>query len=351
MPANLKSRGHASNRPGRFATTHVVPDEAAGPTDAAPATAVTAEQARSIVSTNRSPDVPFERSINPYRGCEHGCVYCYARPSHSYLDLSPGLDFETKIFAKDNADELLRRYLERPGYACKPITLGANTDPYQPAEKDRRLTRRLLATMHEYGQPAAIITKGALVTRDCDILTAMAQRNLCRVAVSVPTAKAELKRTLEPRVPSAAARFRAIETLTALDIPVTLMLAPVIPGLTDDELESLLARGAAAGADSARYILLRLPHEVAPLFRQWLDTAQPLRARHVMSLVNQLSGGRDYDATFGRRQRGRGPFARLLAARFDKACARLSLHTGPAAPLDCGRFRPPGAVEQQRLPF
>lgn len=300
-------------------------------------------QAKTIVSRNTSPDIPFDRSINPYLGCEHGCVYCYARPSHSYLDLSPGLDFETQIFYKPNAADRLLQEWQKPGYDVQPITIGANTDPYQPAEKKLQITRRLLSLFLRHEHPVNLITKGGLMSRDLDLLGELAKRNLVSVAVSVPTMNDSLKRVLEPRVPAASVRFRLIEELAAAGVPVSVLLAPIIPALNDTEIETILGRAAAAGARRASWILLRLPHEMKQIFSDWLDTHYPDRAGHVLSLLRQASGGREYDARFGVRQRGTGPYAAMIERRFTTASRRLGLNSvGKRETLECGRFRPPG---------
>ena len=298
--------------------------------------------ARSIISRNQSPDVPFDRSINPYMGCEHGCVYCYARPSHSYLDLSPGLDFETRIFYKPNAVELLLGEWRKPNYECRPITIGANTDPYQPAERRLGITRALLAAFLEHRHPVSLISKSGLILRDLDLLRELAARNLCSVAISIPTADDALKRLLEPRVPSAAVRFGAMEALRSAGVPVSLLMAPIIPAVNDCEIEQVVGRAAAAGATNAAWILLRLPHELKEIFRDWLEEHMPDRAGHVMSLVRQSGGGRDYDNRYGLRQTGRGPYADMLGQRFRTACRRAGLVADDrSVPLDCSRFRPP----------
>jgi DNA repair photolyase len=344
-----KGRGAVSDREGRFASRPVEfdEDEAIRRASVAPETVVKAMQARSIISHNDSPDIPFDHSINPYQGCEHGCVYCYARPSHSYLDLSPGLDFETQIFYKPNAASRLLEAWEKPGYECQPITIGANTDPYQPAEKSTQVTRSLLELFEKHRHPVNLITKGTLIERDIDLLASLASRRLCSVAISVPTLDAGLKRIMEPRVPSAEARLKTIRRLADNGIPTSALVAPLIPAINDAEIESVLEAVAGAGASHAHYIFLRLPHEVAALFGEWLDTHFADRAAHVMSLVRQASGGRDYDSRFGVRQRGRGAYAEMLGKRFRVACQRLGLmperyHRG----LDCTRFRKPG---QQQL--
>ncbi|HSM30917.1 MAG TPA: PA0069 family radical SAM protein [Woeseiaceae bacterium] len=350
MPArHHKGRGAVSDREGRFAARPVEFDagEAWERSLRAPDTRLRAMRSRRIISTNTSPDVPFDRSINPYQGCEHGCVYCYARPSHSYLDLSPGLDFETRIFYKPDAAARLAEEWEKASYECKPITIGANTDPYQPAERTTRVTRELLALFLEHSHPVSIITKGTLITRDLDLLGELARRTLCSVAISLPTLKRDLKRVMEPRVPSADARLRAMEQLAAAGVPVSVLFAPVIPALNDDEIEQVLEAAANAGARDAAYIFLRLPHEVKEIFTEWLQVHFPDRAGRVMALVREAGGGRDYDNRFGIRQTGRGPYADMLGKRFRAACRRFGLETGRRETrLDCSRFEPPG---QQQL--
>ena len=344
-----KGRGAVSDRAGRFDARPLEFDaeEAHERSLVAPATELRAMRSRRIITTNDSPDVPFDRSINPYQGCEHGCVYCYARPSHSYLDLSPGLDFETKVFYKPDAAARLAEAWEKPSYRCEPITLGANTDPYQPAERTVRVTRELLELFLAHSHPVSIITKSTLITRDLDLLEDLARRKLCSVAMSLPTMKRDLKRVMEPRVPSADARLRAMEQLTRAGIPVSVLFAPVIPALNDDEIETVLEAAAAAGATEAAYIFLRLPHEVKDIFTEWLQVHFPDRAARVMGLVREASGGRDYDNRYGVRQTGRGPYADMLGKRFAAACRRFGLSTGPREPaLDCSRFDPPG---QQQL--
>ena len=344
-----KGRGAASRDEGRFATRAVEFDaaEAALRQEAVPQTELRAMQAGKIISYNTSPDVPFDRSINPYQGCEHGCIYCYARPSHSYLDLSPGLDFETRIFYKPNAASRLLEEWQKPGYECKPITIGANTDPYQPAEKSTRLTRALLELFEKHRHPVNLITKGSLITRDIDLLEKLAERQLCSVAISMPTMDAALKRIMEPRVPSADARLKAIRRLTSHGIPTSVLMAPLIPAINDAEIESVLEAVAAAGASRAHYIFLRLPHEVKALFVEWLHMHFPERADHVMSLVRQAGGGRDYDSRFGVRQKGRGAYADMLGKRFRAACRRYGLGSERyQQSLDCSQFQRPG---QQQL--
>lgn len=344
-PNPRKGRGAVSARDGRFARRPVEydPETAAEMSESAPETVLKPMRAGRIIATNSSPDVPFNRSINPYQGCEHGCIYCYARPSHSYLDLSPGLDFESRIFYKPNAADRLRDEWQKPGYECEPITIGANTDPYQPAEKQTGVTRALLELFREHRHPVSIITKGTLILRDIDLLADLAAERLCSVAISLPTLDRHLKRIMEPRVPSAGARLEAIGRLTARGIPTSVLVAPLIPALNDREIEEILAAVADAGAVQAHYVLLRLPHEVRDLFIEWLEAHFPDRAERVMSLVRQASGGRDYDHRFGIRQTGRGAYAAMLGQRFRAAARRLGLDgSRRPAPLDCSRFEPPG---------
>ncbi len=325
-------------------------------------TVITKETAKSIISGNDSPDVPFRYSVNPYRGCEHGCIYCFARPTHAYLGLSPGLDFETRIFAKTNAPQLLRAELSRPSYRSDVISLGSITDAYQPCEREFTLTRQCLEIMSEFNQPVGLITKSALIERDIDILQSMAKRNLVHVTISVTTQDHHISRYLEPRTAAPARRFQTIKRIADAGIPVGINVAPVIPFLTDHELETLLEAGRSHGATTAGYVMLRLPWEVKTLFRNWLETHFPLKAAHVMSRVQEMHGGngQDYDPTFGARMSGQGIFAELLKQRFAKACARLNLNNAfNIAPdtagrrqiqqLDVRRFCVPGRVVQGAL--
>ncbi len=340
-----KGRGAVSTTAGRFEQRAVELDAEAEfeAAQVAPETEIRPIRSRRIISSNDSPDVPFDLSINPYQGCEHGCVYCYARPSHSYLDLSPGLDFETRIFYKPDAVERLLEAWEKKGYECKPIAIGANTDPYQPAEKSLGITRRLLETFLHHRHPVTIITKGHLVMRDLDLLAELARRNLCKVAISVPTMSDDLKRIMEPRVPSAATRLRAMSDLATAGVPVSALIAPVIPAINDHEIEAILAAVSNAGARQAHYIFLRLPHELVEIFSTWLATHFPDRRDRVLNLVREASGGRDYDSRFGRRQTGRGAYADMLASRFRTACRKLDLEMGEYAnSLDCQQFLRPG---------
>ncbi len=341
-----KGRGAVSNPAGRFESTRAIEcDDGWGSLDAAavsPETTVLPEPARRIVTTNQSPDIPFEHSINPYRGCEHGCIYCYARPSHAFVNLSPGLDFETKLFYKVDAAVRLRDELAAKSYRCSPISLGANTDPYQPIERQYRVTRQVLEVLSECQHPVTIVTKGAaVIERDIELLADMAARRLVAVFVSITTLDGELKRTLEPRAAAPSARLSIIRKLATAGVPVGVMFAPVIPALTDHELESILRAAAEAGATRAGYVMLRLPHEVAPLFEQWLAVHAPLKAAHVMSRVRQLRGGRKNDPRFGSRLHGTGVFAELFRKRFDLACRNNGLDGEGALELDTSRFVPP----------
>jgi DNA repair photolyase len=337
-----KGRGALSNRGSRFQPRQVEWDD--GITGPSPVTECRPVEARSIISRNQSPDVPFYQSINPYQGCEHGCIYCYARPSHAYLDLSPGIDFETRLTYKRNAAQVLARELSRPGYRCSTITIGANTDPYQPVEKTHRITRQLLELLQQCRHPVALITKGALVTRDLDILADMARDGLCSVAISITTLDDDLKRSMEPRTASSRARLAAIEALAGAGVPVTLLFAPVIPALNDHEMETILGSASDAGATRAAYMLLRLPLEIRELFFEWLQQHHPLRAQHVISLLRQSRGGRDYDSRFGHRMRGTGHFAEILRQRFRVCSKKLGLGEGeePASRTDL--FQPPAVA-------
>jgi DNA repair photolyase len=340
-----KGRGAVNRPPGRFEQTLVKLDAEADHERAAlaPETILRPTKAGRIISKNNSPDIPFDQSINPYQGCEHGCVYCYARPSHSYLDLSPGLDFETQIYYKPNAVRQLLDAWEKPSYECKPIAIGANTDPYQPAEKIHTITRQLLEQFLECRHPVTLITKSNLILRDLDLLSELARRNLCSVAISIPTLDDSLKRIMEPRVPSAASRLKAVQQLAEHGIPTSGLVAPIIPAINDNEIESVLEALADAGAWQAHYIFLRLPHELLEIVSAWLETHFPDRKEHVLSLVRQASGGRAYDSRFGVRQTGRGAYAEMLATRFRTACRKLGLGSGSYAhSLDCTQFSRPG---------
>jgi DNA repair photolyase len=356
IPKPIKGRGAVTQPTGRFETRSVEAiDDGWGSLEDSVTerveTRLFEERARTVISRNDSPDVGFDQSINPYRGCVHGCVYCYARPAHAYMNLSPGLDFETKIFWKPNAAEVLEEELRKPGYVCKRIHIGGNTDPYQPVEKDLRVTRQVLEVLLRFRHPVSIITKGAaLMMRDLDLLSEFAALGLIAVAVSVTSLDDELKRRLEPRTSSAAMRLRLIRELSARSIPVTVMAAPMIPFVNDRELEAILEAAADAGATSAGYVVLRLPHELEGIFTAWLEAHVPDRAAHVMSLVRQMQGGRHYDSRWGVRQKGSGPYAELLAQRFQLACRRLKLGAGVRRVHDTRQFRvPEQAGDQLRL--
>src|SRR6267142_2124842 len=316
-------------------------------------TSVTEERARSIISRNDSPDIGFAQSINPYRGCEHGCIYCYARPSHAYLELSPGLDFETKLFAKTNAAELLRAELSKPGYVPSPIAIGANTDCYQPIERKFRITRQILEVLAECEHPFTLVTKSALVERDLDLLAPMAKKNLVKVFVSIGSLDRALARKLEPRAASPQRRMDVLRNLAQAGVPCGVMVAALIPGLNDKTLEEVLEAASAAGAAEAAYVIMRLPNELKELFKEWLAAHYPERAGHVISIVRQMRGGRDNDPRFGSRMTGTGLFAELIEKRFDIACRRFGLNghgAGRKPPsLDCSRFRPPSAAGQMPL--
>lgn len=336
----FKGRGTASTLPGRFATsvTELNDDGEPAPN---PATTLTRETAKSLITRNRSPDVPFNLSVNPYRGCEHGCVYCFARPSHAYLDLSPGIDFETKLTVKHNAAELLATELRKPGYNCEPIALGINTDAYQPVEKEQGVVRQMLEVALAFRQPVSIITKSALILRDIDLLVPMAAQRLVQVGISVTTLDNNLKRIMEPRTAAPAARLKVIRELKAAGVPVSVLIAPVIPLINDHELESIVQAVSEAGADVAAYIMLRLPHEVAPLFVEWLHQHFPDRADHVLNRIKDLRGGKLYNSEFGKRMTGEGIYADLINQRFHLALKKADLAGRKMPPFNCSAFKPP----------
>jgi len=347
-----KGRGAASNPVGRFERTRSVAVDDGWAIEEPPKRLETVcypDTARTVITRNQSPDVPFDRSINPYRGCEHGCVYCFARPTHAYLDLSPGLDFETKIFFKQGAAERLVEELSAPGYRCQPIAFGTNTDPYQPLEKRLRVMRRLLEVLVECRHPVSIVTKGALIDRDVDLLAELARHSLVSVMVSVTTLDNALKATLEPRAAAPSTRLATVRKLAQAGVPTGVLMAPVIPGINDDEIESIAERSADAGARSLGYVLLRLPREVETLFVEWLETHQPQKAARVMALMRDLGGGRAYDPTFGRRQTGRGPYAELLKRRFDLVRKRTGLADRSNPVLRTDLFVPPDPTGQLSL--
>lgn len=341
----IKGRGARSNATSRFiADKQEAFDDGWTEADDAPAridTTLLPEHARKIISSNDSPDIGFDRSINPYKGCEHGCIYCYARPNHAYLGLSPGQDFETRIFFKPEAARLLEAEFSHPRYRPKRIHIGGDTDPYQPAEKALEITRSVLQVMNRFNHPVSIITKSNLITRDLDILSGLAARGLASVCISITTLDRKLARDMEPRAATPERRLDAIRKLASAGVPVMVGFAPVIPGLNDHELEAVLETAAEAGATRAMYVTLRLPHEIKDLFREWLADARPDRAQRVMSLVRQARGGRDYDAEWGSRMKGKGPLADLIAQRFAAACRRHRLNLDrPEAELSLFRVPP-----------
>lgn len=355
MPPNLaiKGRGAVSNLQGRYEvntrerfedgwSVPGVPREQEAP----PKTVVTDEFAKSILTRNNSPDIPFSVSLNPYRGCEHGCIYCFARPSHAYLGLSPGLDFESRIFAKVNAADLLRRELARPGYVPENIAIGVNTDAYQPCERDRRITREVLEVLKECQHPYGLITKSSLIERDIDLIAPMAEKGLACAAITLTTLDGEIARTLEPRAAAPSRRLRTIRTLTEAGIPVSVSVAPIIPFVTEPEIERILEAARDAGAVGAHYTILRMPWEVNPLFQQWLHAHFPDRAQRVMNRIKDIRGGKEYDSDFTKRMHGEGVWADLIRQRFTKAVKRLGMdgYTGRFSKLDGAQFKRPLVV-------
>lgn len=350
-PLPFKGRGASSNADGRFEQQRREAfDDGWDMQDAELPplrTEVAVDASRSIITWNESPDLPFDRSINPYRGCEHGCVYCYARPSHAYLGLSPGLDFESRIFAKPNAASLLRRELNKPAYRCSVMTIGSNTDCYQPTERELRITRSVLEVLAECEHPVSLVTKSSLVERDIDILAPMAQKGLAEVFISVTTLDRSLARRLEPRAAAPQRRLQTIRRLTEAGIPTGVMTAPIIPALNDAEMETILETARDHGAAMAAYVLLRLPLELAELFETWLQQHTPLKTDHVLSLIRQSRGGKVNDANFHSRMKGSGIFAEMIAQRFQLAAKRLGL-TAPRDRLDTSQFKPPIDKEKSR---
>jgi len=347
----IKGRGAATNPEGRFESRRAEPVDDGWEREPEPAphpdTTVTEERARTIISRNDSPDIAFDQSINPYRGCEHGCIYCYARPSHGYLNLSPGLDFETKLFAKINAAAQLRTELAKPGYRVSPINLGANTDPYQPIERRYRITRQVLEVLLEHRHPVTIVTKNALIERDLDLLTQLARDNLVYAFVSVTSLDNKLSALLEPRASAPHRRLAVVKTLSDAGVPAGVLVAPIIPMLTDRWMEQIIERAAANGARMAGYTVLRLPYELKQLVKEWLEIHFPERAEHVLSLVRQMRGGRDNDARFGSRMRGEGEFANLIRQRFALAVKRFGLARNRDVQLETGLFNVPRAASLQ----
>ena len=337
-----KGRGAVSNRAGRFEPhASEAVDDGWFADDLPPLrTTVTRDASKTIIARNASPDLPFDRSINPYRGCEHGCIYCFARPTHAFLGLSPGLDFESRLFYKPDAAGLLEDALHDPKYECRTMAMGTNTDPYQPIEREFGITRSILEMLSECDHPVGVVTKSTLVARDIDILAPMAARSLAQVCISVTTLDRGLARLLEPRAPTPARRIETIRLLSEAGIPTGVMAAPMIPGLTDHEMEEILDTAFEAGARSASYVLLRLPLEIADLFEEWLKTHRPDRASRVLSLMRQAHGGKIYASTFGKRMRGEGPYAAMLAKRFEAACKRLGF-SDRRFELDTTKFKRP----------
>ena len=351
IPDRRRGRGAGTNRSGRFEPLAREPvDDGWESLEALPPlrTQVQEETARQIITRNQSPDISFDRSINPYRGCEHGCAYCFARPTHAYMGLSPGLDFETRLFAKPNAARLLEKELARPGYQVRTMAIGTNTDPYQPIERRYRIMREILEVLERTGHPVGIVTKSALVTRDIDILSRMASRGLVKVALSVTTLDRKLARAMEPRAATPERRLDALRQLSAAGVPTTVMVAPVIPALNESEIERVLEAAAAAGAREAGYVLLRLPLEVRDIFKEFLEREYPDRARHVMSVIRSMRGGKDYDSEWGKRMRGDGPYAWQIGRRFEMAARRLGLNRDKLR-LRTDLFTAPGSARQLDL--
>jgi len=354
-----KGRGAVSNATGRFEPTHYERTDdgwgraTPGDSDDEPPplrTTVTLDTSRSAIVRNQSPDIPFDRSINPYRGCEHGCIYCFARPTHAYLGLSPGLDFESRLLAKPDAPKLLADELRKPGYQVEPLALGTNTDPYQPIEREFKITRGILEVLRDYNHPVMITTKSTLILRDLDILAPMAAKGLARAALSITTLDPDTARVMEPRAPRPERRLETVRALSAAGIPASVLTAPIIPALNDWEIERLLEASVAHGAVDAGYVLLRLPLEIKDLFIEWLEAHFPKRAKHVLALMREMRGGKLYDAEFGTRFSGKGPYAEMIAKRFRLACNRLGIGKKRRR-LDCSQFMPPPRTGDQLALF
>jgi DNA repair photolyase len=344
-----RGRGTLSNAAGRYEpVARIAFDDGWQSLDDLPPfkTTVQADTARKIITRNESPDISFDRSINPYRGCEHGCVYCFARPTHAYLGLSAGLDFESRLFMKPDAPALLERELSAPGYQPRTIAIGTNTDPYQPIERQYEIMRRILEVLERAGHPVGIVTKSALITRDIDILSRMAERNLAKIAISVTTLDAKLARTMEPRAATPSRRLEALRQLSAAGVPTSVMVAPVIPAINDADIERILDAAKIAGVKGAGYVLLRLPLEVRDLFKEWLMANYPDRYRHVMKLIRDMRGGKDYDPTWGQRMTGAGPYAWMIGRRFEAACEKIGLNTERAR-LTTEHFQKPARGTEQ----
>ena len=349
-PKHLRGRGAISNASGRYEKeSRVLIDDGWNgeeEEETSLKTEILRDSSRTIITRNNSPDISFSQSINPYKGCEHGCIYCFARPTHAYLGFSPGADFESKIFTKPNAAELLRKELSSPKYVPQVLAIGTNTDPYQPIEKKLRIMRSILEVLWEFKHPVGIVTKNAGILRDIDILAPMAEAGLAKVALSVTTLDRRLARMMEPRASTPPKRIEAIKTLASVGIPTAVMFAPVIPALNDEELETVLEAAKDAGARSAGYVLLRLPLEIKDLFREWLEANEPGRAKHVMSLIRSMRGGKDYDAQWNTRMRGTGPYADMISRRFHLAVRRFGLNA-EHRPLDTKQFKRPAQPGQQ----
>jgi DNA repair photolyase len=351
---SIKGRGSASKPDARYLshTRHEIDDGWNSVEEEVKlVTTVTVERPKSIISRNKSPDLPFEQSINAYRGCEHGCIYCYARPSHAYQDLSPGLDFETKLFAKPDAAELLRKELSSANYACSPIALGTNTDPYQPIEREYRITREIIEVLKEYDHPLTIVTKSHLVERDIDLLTTMAEKNLVQVFISITTLDHQLMQKMEPRATAPKRRLQIISNLTGAGIPTGVICAPVIPVINDSELETILEKSAESGVNTVAYMLIRLPHEIKYLFKEWLESHYPLKASHVMNMITDIRAGRQNDPEFHTRMTGTGVYADLIKKRFLNACKKYNLNVGENMSLDTTQFIKPVLSGQQHSLF
>jgi DNA repair photolyase len=347
--ARRRGRGTLSNASGRYEpTARIAFDDGWQSLEELPAfsTTVSVDSTRKIITRNQSPDIPFDRSINPYRGCEHGCVYCFARPTHAYLGLSPGLDFESKLFVKPDAPALLEKELSARGYSPRTIAIGTNTDPYQPIERKYQVMRGILEVLERAGHPVGIVTKSALVLRDLDILARMAERNLVKVGISVTTLDPKLARIMEPRAPTPTRRLEALRQLSDVGVPTMVMVAPIIPAINDAEIERILDAAAIAGVRGAGHVILRLPLELRDLFREWLQENFPDRVNHVFKLIRDMRGGKDYDAKFGTRMTGTGPYAWMIGRRFETACAKLGLNQNKIL-LTTAHFAPPRPRAEQ----
>jgi DNA repair photolyase len=352
MKPNKPGRGSITNPTNRYHSAHSLELDDGWDSDDQPApilkTTVTTDNSKTIINRVRSPDLPFDRTINPYRGCEHGCIYCYARPSHAYLDLSPGLDFESRLIAKPQAAELLRKELNKPRYQCQPIAIGTNTDPYQPIDREWQITRQILQVLCEYKHPVSIVTKASLIERDLDILIDMAKQNLVLVFISICSLDRSLTRTMEPRAAAPQRRLKTIQTLTNAGIPVGVLIAPIIPFLNDAEMETVLNSCQQAGAISADYVMLRLPQEVEILFQEWLQIHYPQKANRILQRIRDIRSGKLNDSTYGQRMRGQGQYADLIAQRFQLSCKRFGLNKSRYT-LDISQFKPPNLPKQMEL--